>query len=390
MSIIIDGMDQQYCRIPYLGTQSSFNKLLHQIIVGVKSHSDDRLTIYRCPHIVCKGANLSMYCILDQIDIWEKMYSITPQIIYLQLDGGSENANKWVLVLLELIVSKRLVNEVWFSRLPVGHTHEDIDACFGTIWKSFRNRPCLTLTAYKGVVEKSFKNSTLRVQFKDVLVIPDYQSVLDKSNCYDMKIGKLHKNELTQHQWRFEAVNRDQHFPFGVKVTFRAYSSDVVVELHRKSAIECLTEIGQTTGLEPVSVYSQWQPTCESIKDRNIEGFYLLRNRLPDWQSCFPLLNLFPPQRFPDHCREELAATIAEIQTRYSSYEDESIKNEWINWFELYGPRVHDVLQYVASSQSIRSRYSRPYCDFLFNSQAPVLNETRYNNFICYEIDYAT
>jgi hypothetical protein len=38
MSIIMDGMDQQHCHIPYLGRQQSFAHSIHQGIVRVKEH----------------------------------------------------------------------------------------------------------------------------------------------------------------------------------------------------------------------------------------------------------------------------------------------------------------------------------------------------------------
>jgi len=58
----------------------------------------------------------------------------------------------------ELIVVKRLVKEIIITRLPPGHTHEDIDAMFGIIWSHFRdmyaNSPqeavCLFKQAFSG------------------------------------------------------------------------------------------------------------------------------------------------------------------------------------------------------------------------------------------------
>ena len=38
MSIIIDGMDNNKCRCPYMGTQNSFSNALPQHIIGVKEH----------------------------------------------------------------------------------------------------------------------------------------------------------------------------------------------------------------------------------------------------------------------------------------------------------------------------------------------------------------
>ena len=53
-----------------------------------------------------------------------------------------------------------------YSRLP-GHTHEDIDAAFGVIWKWFRQKPCETLEDYKTGIEKAFqdkKNTSINLR----------------------------------------------------------------------------------------------------------------------------------------------------------------------------------------------------------------------------------
>jgi len=48
-SLVVDGMDQSHCRIPYLGSQSSFSKPLTQHFTGIKEHtpSGSNITIYR-------------------------------------------------------------------------------------------------------------------------------------------------------------------------------------------------------------------------------------------------------------------------------------------------------------------------------------------------------
>jgi hypothetical protein len=50
-----------------------------------------------------------------------------PEKIYWQVDGGSENANKYCIAICELLVANTSIREILFTRLPVGHTHEDID-----------------------------------------------------------------------------------------------------------------------------------------------------------------------------------------------------------------------------------------------------------------------
>ena len=131
MSIIVDMMDQQHCLCPSLGTQDTFSAPLKQMITGIKQHGKNGgVTLYRSVDTVPKGANLIVYCILSQIEKWKQVHGYYPEELYLQVDGGSENANKCLLSILELLVVKRIVRLVYYSRLPTGHTHEDIDAAF--------------------------------------------------------------------------------------------------------------------------------------------------------------------------------------------------------------------------------------------------------------------
>ena len=66
------------------------------------------------------------------------------------------------------------------------------------------------------------------------------------------------KGVHTQHCWRFEAVLPSPKFPQGCKTTYKAYSSDKVVEFVSKPVSQCHSAIGQYTGLEPMTVYCPW------------------------------------------------------------------------------------------------------------------------------------
>lgn len=61
-----------------------------------------------------------------------------------QIDGGPENANAAVLALCEYLVAQGMTKELRLTRLPVGHTHEDIDGKFGTLWRGARKRHLIT------------------------------------------------------------------------------------------------------------------------------------------------------------------------------------------------------------------------------------------------------
>ena len=53
------------------------------------------MTLYRTLETAHKGANLVIFCILSEIDNFrQRNNGRYPDEIYLQVDGGAENANK--------------------------------------------------------------------------------------------------------------------------------------------------------------------------------------------------------------------------------------------------------------------------------------------------------
>ena len=180
-----------------------------------------------------------------------------------------------MIVWLELLVAKRLVTEIFFTRLPVGHTHEDIDGMFGHIWTWFRTQSCLTLEEYKQGVEHCFKSSTTAtISLTDVNVVPDYvQFILSHTDGLD----RWAKLELTVHQFHFSIVEPSIYFPLGVRVLYRDYCSDRVVELKPVENPKAVTRIGQLTGFDPVTHYSRWYPDEHTIPFRPVAGFYFLK-----------------------------------------------------------------------------------------------------------------
>jgi len=64
MSIIIDGMDQNHCRIPYYGNQHKFISPLDQGKTGIKEH-EFGLTLFRTVGTVKNKSFDFIYCILS-------------------------------------------------------------------------------------------------------------------------------------------------------------------------------------------------------------------------------------------------------------------------------------------------------------------------------------
>ena len=74
--------------------------------------------------------------------------------IFLQVDGGYEN--RYFPLLGELLVARGLCETFVMTRLPVGHTHEDVDSRFGTLWKASRGSHLLTPNDYSKLLRKAF------------------------------------------------------------------------------------------------------------------------------------------------------------------------------------------------------------------------------------------
>lgn len=116
---------------------------------------------------VSKGANLTctLICLMllaRQELARQKLGEPLPPIWYIQTDMGSENWNATVFALLGLLVHYGVFETIHFNRLPVGHTHEDIDSIFGIL--SVVLKICLPTTIsafilaiYTGLAKKRSK-----------------------------------------------------------------------------------------------------------------------------------------------------------------------------------------------------------------------------------------
>lgn len=167
-------------------------------------------------------------------------------------------------------MQKRICNTLYYTRLPTGHTHDDIDACFAIVWHHYVSFSTIdTFSQFKEGVESAFRQETgLHCFVHDmIVVIPDYKTFYD--GYIDENFGDAFTLIDTMHQWKFEAVEyHPTYFPHGVKTSYRAYSSDTVVEFDKKSKSECLHPIGQATGLEPRTLYVAWRPAADDCPDR--------------------------------------------------------------------------------------------------------------------------
>jgi hypothetical protein len=127
---------------------------------------------------VPNGCNLSFHCLLLALEKCKLEEGRIPDVLYYQIDGGPENTGKAVLGLAELVVIRGLTKKIVLTRLPVGHTHEDIDSKFALVWKKVRDQFVLTPLQYKNLIESALTTSKLKCSVHDVFIVPDYTAYI--------------------------------------------------------------------------------------------------------------------------------------------------------------------------------------------------------------------
>jgi hypothetical protein len=66
---------------------------------------------------VSADSDFSIYCLLSELEKWKEAHDDNfPEIWYIQIDGGSENANQYLLAALEYLVIKRMVGKIVVTR----------------------------------------------------------------------------------------------------------------------------------------------------------------------------------------------------------------------------------------------------------------------------------
>jgi hypothetical protein len=333
LSIITDGMAQTHCELPHLGQQGNFSHKMKQHLQGVLVHGRG-MFIFRTFHTIQNSANLQIHTMLLTLEEIRRKEGTLPIVFYYQIDGAVENVANVVIAACEYLVSRNIVSKIVLSRLIVGHTHEDIDAKFGTIWTYIRNQNVLTPQQYKVALEQCLKkkNSDHFIHVYDLFAIPDYAKFLKP--FVDTKFGLYCKEEQTQHQFIFEKVLVDENFPLGVKTTYRAYSADQVIEI--------IEDAAELLKLRAVNVVVKTYPTAEATGSK-VDGMYILQ-KLPD-SDLKPLPFLKPE----DGDKDLIAPIDRAIQClrKYIGTNKPEYIDEWVEFKKFFPVDNESVESYI-------------------------------------------
>lgn len=176
---------------------------------------------FRSFHNLRHNGNLAVFCWLDSLERTLKEDGTLPDTIYYQVDGGPDAINVLVLCIAELLVAKGLCKRVVVTRLPVGHTHEDIDSLFAKIWKKLRQMHVITPQQYSTLAKAALYKDGRPVDVKDVFCVPDFESLVVQ-DCADSTLGRWKLSQWAQLQWTVESVAVSAEFPLGVRTSYRS------------------------------------------------------------------------------------------------------------------------------------------------------------------------
>lgn len=148
-TLTIDGADSNKTKVPQhwtknVRTEYDDNSIVEQRVMTVLLHGQNLLHFYVFAPNVAKGMDCVVSCIVDSLrfippsveklriqvdgEKYEVMSSDSLHNMQSQCNAGSsENVNYALHTLCGLLTTYGLLKEIYIARLPVGHTHIDID-----------------------------------------------------------------------------------------------------------------------------------------------------------------------------------------------------------------------------------------------------------------------
>lgn len=103
LSIITDGMQQTHTELPYSANQRPHENKVKQHLQGITTHGK-RTRMFRTIDHISLGANTTIYTLLCAIEEEYIANGFIQKTLFVQIDGGSENANYALLAWMEILI----------------------------------------------------------------------------------------------------------------------------------------------------------------------------------------------------------------------------------------------------------------------------------------------
>ena len=211
-SVIMDGMDQSKTDLPHTETAlKADGNMVETKITGILVHGK-RFDCYVSEPQVKHDTNLSLTCLHNTLsELWdEEGPENRPDILYLQVDGGSENKNQWVLAYLATLIVLGIYKKIKMCFLPVGHTHEDIDQAFSRISMHLRRVSAFTFPDLLTQVRNSFKSALMTPSVIQIGQTFDFKDYLDTSAV--SKVTSWTDNHCYRFSWNPHYQQVQMHY----------------------------------------------------------------------------------------------------------------------------------------------------------------------------------
>jgi hypothetical protein len=111
---------------------------------------------------------------------------------------------------------------------------------------------------------QAFRNcrDRLKNEVEEIFAVPNYIKFFEDRDCLDNNFANFAKLEHTQLQFIFEKCEANDFFPLGVRMLYRAYSADSVLEIEPVANVNFVAEGGCTSSITTGFVPIRTQVVC--------------------------------------------------------------------------------------------------------------------------------
>ena len=352
-SIIIDKMGTHATQLPVLSNLNSLTDHFGVAVTGAISHGTNETAFYLSTPNVSTGASFTIHCILSELrKLYIKNNRKPLKKIYIEIDGASDNVAKAVVAAIEHLVLRNFCPLIILARLPVGHTHEDIDSRFGKIWTHMRSKHVKTFDEFYSTIKGAFA-------FKDNTTVQPVFAIFDYKAYYDQFVDEnlkalYSKMENTQLYFKVQPVRETDSeasaSPILVRTNYRKCGQDYTVFLRENDEIAGDSALTKT--YRPIILKSAWIP--ENAKNASC----------PFPQSCnkscpckergpgisflkYPPIGCPKPMAFEKGWFRNFSSFIDKIQLFFSKRKEENNAENWLNFATHRMPKSEQVENFV-------------------------------------------
>ena len=325
-SIIIDGADQKNYALPYKYEKSHVLAGAQKTKVGLMGVLVHGIGMYAYTYFPnCEaGSNATIDTLHRTLMKILKEKGKLGQTLFLQLDNTCrQNKSQYVKVYLGHLVEAGIFAKIVVSYLPVGHTHEDIDQCFGRLSIYLRKHDALDLPGLLHCIKHS-QNVGTKMQ-------PQVEHLTNFANVSDYLLPYYVHS-------RWEGISKYYQFKFQI-------SSDEDPQFHGKAIVMARSDAWghkPWAGLEERSIKSVVFGKPKAVMPRE-----LVPSLLPSAKRA----KLLPPA-----LQKDARNGIAKIANAY--HFSEELQSRLHSYVDQLCLPLHTVLKCTWNTSDVKALYA--------------------------------